>query len=408
MAMPRHIEQRRLGWYAVLNVPADVQKKVGKKRFRMSLKTRDKKVAERLAKPLVADWEQQITMARDEKAAKSETAYWRNTLLRATTEEERASIILLISGEAYDIGTENVDPGQSPSSDPEAQRFFSEAVGARVPTAEYIDEWIASLQVKEKTAAMRRSTVMRLGQKFPILQDISRKDVRRWMTELMADLKPATVQRIMSDCRIYWAYLGTIEVVPEDSAPFDRLGLKVKNTARLPWSSEDLVKLHHAAEFKDQVLADLILLAMYSGARLGELVDLRVTDVDDDRFRITSSKTAAGIREVPIHREVQQTMARLIEESKDGYVLSGITAKRRAATMSKAFQRLRKAAGYTDERQVFHSIRNAVITMLEHAGVPEGTVQDIVGHERSTLTGSTYSGKSTFDMRRDALEKLAY
>jgi hypothetical protein len=35
------------------------------------------------------------------------------------------------------------------------------------------------------------------------------------------------------------------------------------------------------------------------------------------------------------------------------------------------------------------------------------TVQDIVGHERSTLTGSTYSGKCTFEMRCDALGKLA-
>ncbi len=49
-----------------------------------------------------------------------------------------------------------------------------------------------------------------------------------------------------------------------------------------------------------------------------------------------------------------------------------------------------------------------MITMLERAGVPEGTVQDLVGHERSTLTGSTYSGKSTFEMRRDVLDKLAY
>jgi len=45
---------------------------------------------------------------------------------------------------------------------------------------------------------------------------------------------------------------------------------------------------------------------------------------------------------------------------------------------------------------------------LGNAAVPEGTVQDIVGHERSTLTGSTYSGKSTLDMKRAALAKLAY
>ena len=46
--------------------------------------------------------------------------------------------------------------------------------------------------------------------------------------------------------------------------------------------------------------------------------------------------------------------------------------------------------------------------MLERAGVPESKVQDIVGHERSTLTGSTYSGKSTIEMRCDAFGQLAY
>ena len=43
--------------------------------------------------------------------------------------------------------------------------------------------------------------------------------------------------------------------------------------------------------------------------------------------------------------------------------------------------------------------------LLGYTGVLEGTVQDIVGHERSTLTGSTYSGKSTFEMRREPSAK---
>lgn len=60
------------------------------------------------------------------------------------------------------------------------------------------------------------------------------------------------------------------------------------------------------------------------------------------------------------------------------------------------------------EFHVFHSLRGTVITQLERAGVPESTVQEIVDHERSTLTGNTYSGKSTFEMRRDAIAKLDY
>ena len=36
----------------------------------------------------------------------------------------------------------------------------------------------------------------------------------------------------------------------------------------------------------------------------------------------------AGWRYVPIHRELAQTMTRLIEDSGDGYVLSGLTVNK--------------------------------------------------------------------------------
>lgn len=39
---------------------------------------------------------------------------------------------------------------------------------------------------------------------------------------------------------------------------------------------------------------------------------------------------------------------------------------------------------------------------------PVHTVQDIVGHERDTLAGSVYSGKSTMAMRRTAVAKVRY
>ena len=103
-------------------------------------------------------------------------------------------------------------------------------------------------------------------------------------------------------------------------------------------------------------------------------------------------------------------MARLTKSKASAdYVLTGIKGRHRADTMSKAFRRLRESLGFmAKQEKTLHSIRNSVITALERAGVPEGTVQDIVGHQRSTLTGSTYSGKSTLEMRRKALAKLTY
>ncbi|MGK2873436.1 MAG: tyrosine-type recombinase/integrase [Alphaproteobacteria bacterium] len=417
--MPRHIELRRQCWYAVLNVPAKVQAKVGRKRFRVSLKTSDKKVAEREAKIYIVDWQRQIDAARGEAIAQAkpnalqyDPAYWRDALRWARTPGDRAAIEEQIDMVAWEIGATNVDNiGDPPSTNPEAVQFYFEATGDRVATMEYLDEWIKSQQVKAKTAKMRRATIERLGAKFRMLSDVTRKEARRWVTELIAELKPATVQRMLSDCRIYWKYLATIEAVPEDSAPFDRLGLKVEKSSWLPFEPADVLKLSREAIVRgDAQLSDLIRLAMYSGARREELCSLKVAHVRHDRFEIVDAKTAAGIRTVPIHPELAQTIARLIADSKDGYVLSGLTVTKygnRGDALGKRFTRLKRELGF-GARHVFHSLRGTVITMLERANVPEGTVQDIVGHERSTLTGSTYSGKTTFEMRRDALAKLIY
>ncbi|MGF1628558.1 MAG: tyrosine-type recombinase/integrase [Kiloniellaceae bacterium] len=406
--MPRHIEKRHRTWHAVLMVPQDVQRKLRRKKFRVSLQTHDEKAAERRAAPLVAEWQSIIARARGDEAAQDDPAFWRKMLAGAKTPEERQIV-------EHELETHVLGQGYD-NSDAEAKRFYARAFGSVVGTTEHLDEWIASLDVKAKTAGMRRSTIQRLAKKFPTLQDINRREVRLWVNELkepadptkVRPVAPATVRRMLTDCRLYWKYLADIVMaVPEDSAPFDQLGLKVPDNHRQPWTAAELVSLHKAA---DGPLADLVLLGMYTGARLGELCSLRVADVAKDHFIVREAKTEAGRRQVPIHSKLRSAVARMTKgKAPSDYVLTGIDGKHRADTMSKAFRRLRERLGHTERQEkTLHSIRNTVITALEHAGVPEGTVQDIVGHQRSTVTGSTYSGKSTLAMRAKALAKLRY
>lgn len=415
------IELRHRTYFAYLDVPKDVRVKLGRRIFRKTLDTDSKSVATRRAANWIEKWKAEIEQARGRPNTDDEL-YWRKALDRASTDEERMSVEARSFRDALrraktpedrfiietNLEAHILDQGYD-NTDPKAQRFYDQAFGTLVLTREYLEEWLSSSQVKDKTAKMRRATIGRLAEKFPMLSDVSRKEVRRWVTELTTDIKPATVQRMMSDCRTYWSYLETIEAVPEDSAPFERLGLKVKKSSRLPYTPEEAIKLLKAAE-GDVQLSDAIRMAMYTGARREELCSLKVEHVKKDRFEIVDAKTAAGIRTIPIHSELSKTIKRLVKDSKDDYVVSGLKPNAngdRGDVIGKRFTRLKKSLGF-DDRHTFHSWRGTVITMLEHAGVPEGTVQDIVGHERSTLTGSTYSGKSTFEMRRDALAKLIF
>ena len=168
--------------------------------------------------------------------------------------------------------------------------------------------------------------------------------------------------------------------------------------------------LEAAIEKGDDQLADLTRLGMYTGCRIEELCALKTKHVADDHFKIVDAKTEAGVRDVPTHRELAQTMARLVDQSREGYVLSRLTTNKygdRSNAIGKKFGKLKTAQGFGPQ-YVFHSIRKTVVTMLENAGVPENVVADIVGHEKPTMTYGLYSGGVSLERKAEALAKLRY
>ena len=298
---------------------------------------------------------------------------------------------------------------------------WKRATGEITGTLDHLDEWLAPATDTEKSKDMKRADVRRLARKFPTTREIGRKEVRRWGAGLIQNegLKATTVARLLSSCRGYWRFLQAIEIVPDESEPFDRLRLPKVNSGRnkaderQPFEPKDVVRLLRAAEAKgDPQLADLIRLAMWTGARAEELCSLRVENVSaEGYFDIESAKTKAGLRRVPIHPELKATMDRLCKDSKDGYVLTGLTADKhgdRRCAIGIRFGNLKKRMGF-DKTRVFHSLRHTVYTLLENAEVQGNVISDIVGHAggRSAMS-RTYSGGATLETKRAALAKLSY
>ena len=417
--MSTYLQKRRRRWYAVLEIPKPLRPRLGRPRFVQSLETDSRTVAERRVMPVVVAWKKEIATARNE-PVDDDTAYWRRALHNAKTEEQRRAILERIDYAAWDIGAINVENiGDPPSSDPEARRFYASAAGQLVNFTEHLDEWLATSRATAKTKYMHRSDVKRFAREFQMVQDVSRPEVRRWITKLMNGdgLTPKTVQRILSALRGYWRYLQSIEVAGEDHEPFSKLDVARQNkrisprSTRQPFEPGDVVKLLDAAiERGEENLADLIRLGMWTGCRIEELCALKVDQVKDDYFSVGDAKTKAGWRDVPIHSELQQTMARLVDQLKDCYVLSGLTVNKygdRSNGIGKRFGKLKSAMGFGSQH-VFHSLRKTVVTILENAGVPENVVADIVGHEKTTMTYGLYSGGLSLAVKREALAKLAY
>jgi integrase len=125
-------------------------------------------------------------------------------------------------------------------------------------------------------------------------------------------------------------------------------------------------------------------------------------------FDITDSKTAAGIRVVPVHPALSDLVTRLAAEAEDGYLVPSKSRNKygiRSDALSKAFGRLKKSMSF-GPLHVFHSIRASVVTHLVRADVADRLIKELVGHETGTVTFDVYSQGASAAQKLSAISKL--
>ncbi|WP_242650513.1 site-specific integrase [Cognatiyoonia koreensis] len=150
-----------------------------------------------------------------------------------------------------------------------------------------------------------------------------------------------------------------------------------------------------------------MLLGMFTGARLNEICQLDIADVQQDGetwfLNITdegddnkSVKSQAGRRKVPLHSALIQlgfldfvasrkATKRLFPEY--SYSANGGYGRNLGRWCNESFL---PKLGIKQPGLVFHSLRHTVVTRLGQASVPEPIIQCIVGHARSGVTQEVY------------------
>ncbi|CRL48347.1 tyrosine-type recombinase/integrase [Pseudomonas sp. URMO17WK12:I11] len=246
--------------------------------------------------------------------------------------------------------------------------------------------------------------------------------VSAWIDSITATSK--TKQQYLNAGNTFWKwamkydtrwmedYKGTITPFERHDLP-QLKGKAKRDVQRIDFELSEISTLHAAAHDKKlHVLADLILLGAYSGGRIEELCQLRIGNVVDEdgvqSFDIEDSKTVAGIRVVPVHPALKALVKRLVDNSKDGYLVPSDSKNKygiRSDLMSKAFGRLKTSLGF-GQFQVFHSIRKTVTTQLAKAGVAYPIIAELIGHETGTVTFDVYSQGHSAAQKLEAISKL--
>lgn len=158
---------------------------------------------------------------------------------------------------------------------------------------------------------------------------------------------------------------------------------------------------------QDKPLVDVILVLLYTGMRVSELLSLPMEVVNlEERYLIWGCKTEAGKnRIIPISKKIMPIMEKLVADPTSS--ARGIKYKGRKLSYSvlrEAFHRyLIEMKG--DSNHVIHDLRRTTMSMLSDADVPLTTIQKIVGHKPTDVTSQVYINKSVESLVK-AIDKI--
>lgn len=178
-------------------------------------------------------------------------------------------------------------------------------------------------------------------------------------------------------------------IVDHDLSPFVELPKHVPIYKKRPFTARQIGKLWRSTDI-DGVIDVLILI--YTGMRVGEYLALTPADIKPRQryIDIKHSKTAAGIRKIPIHHKI---LDYLTERKASGQICP--------CTTYDSFRRLWDAAmKAVSMKHTPHEARHTLATLLDRAEVNETTIRMILGHSRPGVTKGVYTHKSLTDLRK--------
>ncbi|MFQ5512381.1 MAG: tyrosine-type recombinase/integrase [Candidatus Krumholzibacteriia bacterium] len=227
------------------------------------------------------------------------------------------------------------------------------------------------------------------------LNEITQWDIERYRSERLKTRSRATSNRDLSLLR--YMFNMAIEWGMLEQNPAKKIrALKVEEVPMRVLTVDEEHKLVEAAA--DHIRA-LIYIAVYTGMRRGELLQLDWEDVDFTDRIITVRKSKSGrVRHVPMSSPVVNLFRRIERDYGPVFRFQGKAIK----DVKTAFQRAVRESGIKPCR--FHDLRHTFATRMVMSGADLHTLKQIMGHA-SIQTTLKYSHPSP-EHRQTAVERM--
>lgn len=445
MSDKRYLEKHGNQWRVQVRVPPRLHAVIGKKRLVVPLHTDSLANANRLKFDVVAKLKGEIRTAEKGLLQRSDTLVdeamrWRSSM--ETEEPPLEEIVDPDTGEPTlvevplipSLLSERAEEVEQKHGEEAAQAFYKIARGEMTPIGSLVDLWMTERSdMKERQRSDYRRAVSRFAEWASVgIEGVSRKIVGRYISEEMigSGMHPKTANKYISCLSSYWKWM--IKRGHADNNPWQGQSLSKKLAPKItkrPFADDELLRLLKGSN--DVFLLDLMKIAALTGMRLEEIASLRVMDVQNRAFNIKDAKTAAGIRQVPVHAVLIDTVERRTRdrgpmdflfkemgEARDGVKERGQIGTKRFITYRRRLGIEDRVEGQRQSNVDFHSFRRWFIKTARDAlqkgakGYDPWTLAEVVGHDTKggsgelKMTMGVYPGPQSMAAKRACVEAV--
>jgi len=262
------------------------------------------------------------------------------------------------------------------------------------------------------------------------LSEITSQKLQRFVTKLstQGNLKTGSGLSANSVNSILNILLSSLEAAYSSGALEEYKAIKIKR----PKPKEKKIECFSVSEQKkiekyilssEKARLFGIIISLYTGLRIGELLALEWSDIDfskgeihvtkscyygkdsNGKFkRITDSpKTNSSVRIIPLPRQLAGHLREIKRKGSSDYVVANGKSCVSVRSYQRTFSNILDKLGLC--RRGFHSLRHTFATRALECGMDVKTLSEILGHKSPTVTLNRYA-HSLADHKREMMNKL--
>lgn len=228
---------------------------------------------------------------------------------------------------------------------------------------------------------------------------------------IIADIRLFELQELFDNMTTSWSFkngcksvLNMIfdfalknEFIDSNRVSFIEIGKKEKVIDRRIFTKKEIETLWENLDSKH---CYIILILIYTGMRIGELLNLKNEDIDlhNSCLTIRESKTDAGVRIIPISAKIFNLFVVNMVKDQEYFVKGETTNQLSYSTFKPRFQKLLKSLNI--EPHTIHDTRHTFATLLNNANANQSAITKLIGHSDFSITENVYPHKDTEELRK--------